>query len=121
MRIFKTKWFCRYAKGERITDSMLCEAIERAERGLIDADLGGYVIKQRIGKEGRGRSKGYRVLIAFVTQKRAVFMYGFAKNDRANVDDDELQSLKEMASAWIGAENKIIEQSLSNGTLKEVK
>lgn len=64
MRIFKTKSFSRFAKRERINDAVLCEAIERAEKGILDADLGGNIIKQRIARKGQGRSKGYRILIA---------------------------------------------------------
>lgn len=120
MRLFKTKWFCRYAQGERINDSMLWEAIRRAERGIIDANLGGYVIKQRVGKDGQSR-KGYRVVIAFKTQKRAIFMFGFAKSDRDNIDEDELKSLKEMASSWLNANEEQIDKSLLNGSLKEIK
>jgi hypothetical protein len=58
MRIFKTKWFARFARHEQITDVGLSEAIERAERGLIDADLGGRLIKQRVARRGKGRSGG---------------------------------------------------------------
>ena len=62
MEVFKTRWFARFARQERIADSSLREAIERAERGLIDADLGGGLIKQRVARPGRGRSGGYRVI-----------------------------------------------------------
>jgi len=65
LRIFKTKSFVRFARRERISDASLCEAIRRAERGLIDADLGGGVIKQRVARAGQGRSGGFRVLIAY--------------------------------------------------------
>lgn len=99
---------------------MLWEAIRRAERGIIDANLGGYVIKQRVGKDGQSR-KGYRVVIAFKTQKRAIFMFGFAKSDRDNIDEDELKSLKEMASSWLNANEEQIDKSLLNGSLKEIK
>jgi hypothetical protein len=79
VRIFKTRWIARFARKSRISDAMLVEAIRRAERGLIDADLGGGVIKQRIGREGQGRSGGYRTLIAFRLGDRAVFMFAFCK------------------------------------------
>lgn len=69
LRIFKTKPFSRFAKRERITDAMLYEAVERAEKGILDADLGGNIIKQRVAREGQGRSKGYRVLIAVRIKK----------------------------------------------------
>lgn len=121
MRIFKTKVFARYAKRERINDSMLCGAVERAEKGVIDADLGGCIIKQRIGREGQSRSKGYRVLIAVRLKKRYIFMDGFAKNEKDNIDSDELYALKKYGSAWLNADEKIIELSLEEGKLLEVK
>lgn len=74
MRVFKTKWFGRYAIQENIDDASLKESIKRAEKGLIDADLGGSLIKMRIAKKGQGRSSGYRVLIAYKKNNRA-FLY----------------------------------------------
>jgi len=86
VRTFKTKWLARFARRERIADKSLREAIERAERGLIDADLGGGLIKQRVARQGQGRSGGYRTIIAYRAKERAVFFYGFAKNDRENIE-----------------------------------
>ena len=79
MRIFKTKWLVRYARRQRIDDASLKEAIERADRGLIDADLGGGIIKQRVARAGQGRSGGRRMLVAYRASSRAVFLYAFAK------------------------------------------
>ena len=79
MRIFKTKWMARFARRERISDHSLRTAIERAGRGSIDADLGGGIVKQRVARSGRGRSGGYRMLIAYRAGVRAVFLYAFAK------------------------------------------
>lgn len=90
MRVFKTRDFARFARKEGIDDERLCEAIERAERGLIDADLGGGVIKQRVARPGKGRSGGYRTLIAYRNEARAVFVYGFAKSAKDNVSPAEL-------------------------------
>jgi hypothetical protein len=117
LRVFKTKWFARYAKRAGIDDNTLCKVVERTERGLIDADLGGNVFKQRIS-EG---SKRYRILIAYQAQKRTVFLYGFAKNDRENIEDDELESLKEIAAGWLNANDQIIKRSINDGLLQEVK
>ena len=108
MRIFKTKPFSRFAKRERITDAMLYEAVERAEKGILDADLGGNIIKQRVARKGQGRSKGYRVLIAVRIKKRYVCMHGFAKNEKSNIEDDELDTLKTYGAAWLNADEKII-------------
>ncbi len=104
MRIFKTKWFVRYARRERIDDDSLREAIERAEHGLVDGDLGGDVIKQRVARKGQGRSGGYRVLIAYRRGNRAIFLYGFAKSERENIDDDELATLRDIAAGLAQSE-----------------
>jgi hypothetical protein len=101
MRIFKTKWLVRFARRERIADRSLREAIERADQGLIDADLGGGIIKQRIARGGQGRSGGYRTLVAYRAGTRAVFLYAFAKNERDNIDPDELPTFRGVGAAWL--------------------
>ena len=82
MRIFKSRWVQRFAKKEGITDAALREAADRADKGQIDADLGGEVIKQRIARPGQGRSKGYRTIILFRRGAIAFFVYGFPKSQR---------------------------------------
>jgi hypothetical protein len=98
VRTFNTKWLVRYARRERITDRSLSDAIERAARGLIDADLGGGIIKQRVAREGQGRSGGYRILVAYRAGARAVFLYAFAKNERENIGSDELLTWREIGA-----------------------
>jgi hypothetical protein len=120
VRIFKTKWFLRYARQERLDDHSLCDAIERAERGLVDADLGGGIIKQRVARTGQGRSSGYRLIIAYHSDKRAVFLYGFAKSERDNIEADELETLKEIGAAWLEAKEERLEHAIKEGILKEV-
>ena len=120
MRLFKTKWFMRYARQERLDDHSLCDAIERAERGLVDADLGGGIIKQRVARTGQGRSGGYRLLIAYRSGKRAVFLYGFAKSERDNIEADELETLKEIGAAWLEAKKERLEYATEEGILREV-
>ena len=120
MRVFKTKWFTRYARRERIGDQRLSGAIERAERGIIDANLGGGVIKQRVPRVGQGRSGGYRILIAYRPGDRALFLYGFAKKERDNIKDDELTTLKEIAAAWLEADAERLRYALEDGVLQEV-
>jgi hypothetical protein len=120
-RIFKTKWFARYARREKIADASLLEAISRARRGLVDADLGGGVIKQRMARTGQGRSGGYRMLIAFRAAHRAVFLFGFAKNERDNITADELESLRKVAALWLVADAAKVEQAIAEGFLVEVK
>jgi len=121
VRIFKTKVFARFARNQRIRDRDLCEVVERTGEGLIDADLGGGVIKQRLARPGQGRSVGFRVLFAFRPPDRAVFIYGFAKNERANIDDKELKTLREIAAAWLAASPQNIEREVADGRLQEVQ
>ena len=120
MRIFKTKWFVKYVRQERISDHGLRDAIERAERGLIDADLGGGVIKQRVARTGQGRSSGYRMLIAYRSGSRAVFMFGIAKNDRGNIDEDELATLREIGEGWLAAQPEQLDNAIKEGILEEM-
>ena len=120
MRVFKTKWLSRFARREGIADKSLQEAIERAERGLIDADLGGGLIKQRVARAGQGRSGGYRTIVAYRVKQRAVFLYGFAKNERENIDPDELLTLREIGPTWLAADTSRINQALNDATLHEV-
>lgn len=120
MQIFKTKWLVRFARREHILDQDLSEAIERAERGIIDADLGGGLIKQRVARKGEGRSGGYRMMVAYRTKERAVFLYGFAKNERDNIDPNELLTLREIAAAWLTADSAKIKQAVEEKALQEV-
>lgn len=96
-----TKEFGRFAQKERIADAKLCEAVERAGKGLIDADLARGLIKQRIARQGQGRSGGYRTLTAFRAKERAVFVYGFPKNERDNIDADELEYWQRVARCFL--------------------
>ena len=120
MRIWKNKLFARFARGQRISDHDLCEAIERAERGLIDADLGGNVIKQRVARPNEGRSGGFRTIIFFRTTERAVFAYGFAKNERDNIGVEDLKILKRTAQETLAFTEAEIETLLKIGDLIEV-
>ncbi len=120
MRIFRNKPFTRFLKKAGLNDEALCKAVDAAERGLIDADLGGDVIKQRVARPGGGKSGGARALILYKKGMRAYFVYGFAKNDRDNIDSNELAALKKLASEMLSYDNKAITKAVESGTLTEV-
>lgn len=120
MRIYKTKWVGRFVRREMIRDSELAEAVRRAVRGLADADLGGGIIKQRVARAGQGRSGGYRMLLAYRAGHRAVFLYGFAKNERENIEDDELQTLRDIGAAWLAADAQRMARAIKENALQEV-
>jgi hypothetical protein len=121
VRIFKTKTLARFTKRERIGDAALADAIDETERGLVDADLGGCVIKKRVARAGQGKSGGYRMLIAFRTKHRAVFLFGFSKNELDNVDDKQLATLQETAAYWLAADVKTLGRAIADGILIEVQ
>lgn len=120
VRIFKTRWMARFARKARISDELLVQAIQRAERGLVDADLGGGVIKQRVGRERQGRSGGYRTLIAFRIGDRAVFVFAFAKNERDNIEPEHLADLKQVAQRWLSADKSVFAKAVETGELEEI-
>ena len=121
MRIFKTRVVAKFAKIERITNSSLVKAIDDAEDGLIEADLGGGLIKQRIARKGQGKSGGFRMIIAYRMGDLAVFLYGFAKNQRDNIAPDELETLRDMAADWFAVNAEQIAEALKKGTLQKVR
>lgn len=116
-----TRAFARFAQKERLDDRVLRDAIERADRGLLDADLGGSVIKQRVARQGRGRSGGYRTLIAFRSGDRAVFLFGFAKNELANIDAAELRTLRKAAAETLAWRDEDVSALLAGGKWTEIE
>ncbi len=120
MPIYKAKTFARFARREKLMNASLIEAVERADRGLVDADLGGGIIKQRVARQGQGRSGGYRTLIAYRSGDYAVFMFGFAKSERDNIDPDELEALRLVGGQWLIDAEKIA-RDVAAGILIEVK
>ena len=121
MRIFKNAWFSRFARREKIKDSVLIDAVARAERGIIDAELGGGVIKQRLARPGQGKSGGYRSIIIFQKGERAFFVYGFAKSDRENIEADETAAFKKSAKAFFTLTDKQIEAMIKEQELTEME
>lgn len=120
MRIYKNRPFARFAKKAGLNDASLCLAVHEAENGLIAADLGGGIIKQRVARSGSGKSGGYRTLILYRARSRAFFVHGFAKNERDNVDANELAALRKLASTLQTYDSADLSLALANKTLIEV-
>jgi len=120
MQIYKNTWFSRFAKRERIKDSSLLKAIDDIERGLVDADLGGHIIKQRVARPGQGKSGGYRTIIIFQQENKAIFVYGFAKSDRENIASDELEAFRKAAEQLLSLDQAQITALLQAGVLTEI-
>ena len=120
MRVFKNKWFDRFAKREGISEEELCKTVQQAENWLIDADLGGGVIKQRMARKGQGRSGGYRSIVLFRRAEKAFFVYGFAKSDQDNIRPNELKAFRKLASEMLALDDKALTAAMENGTIAEV-
>lgn len=120
-QVFKTKAFAKFADKEKISDKMLLEAVVRADMGLIDADLGHYMIKQRVAKSGKGRSSGYRILIFYQIQNRSYCVAGFAKNRQENLSDTEFAALKALSKVYQQLKDEDIELLLRQNRLIEIK
>ncbi len=120
MKVFKNAWFGRFARKEKISDAALWEAVERAEKGLVDADLGSGVIKQRIARPGAGKSKGYRSIVLYRTGGKAFFVYGFPKSELGNIRDDELEQFKKAARITLALTDEQIRLLVANDQLEEV-
>lgn len=103
MRVFKGRYFDRWATGEGIDDASLCVAAAEAFAGRFDADLGGYLFKKRIGRRDGGKSSGYRTILGFrkADSSRIFFLYGFPKNAQANITQKERNALSTDATALV--------------------
>ena len=121
VRIFKLNAFARFQRRERIADVALATAIANAEAGIIDAELGGGIIKQRVARPGQGKSGGFRTVIAYRHGVRAVYLFGFATSERANLDDDELAYWRQIGHDYLALDEKSIEAAIAADELNEVK
>ena len=121
LQTFKTKAFARFADREGLEDAALCEAVRRAGEGLVDADLGGGVIKQRIARKGGGRSGGFRTIVLFRRGELAFFVYGFAKSDRENLRRDELVTYRLLADGYLALDRKGLTAAQATGAIIEVE
>ena len=120
MRVFKTRDFARFARREKIADADLCGAVARAERGIVDANLGGGLIKQRIARRGQGRSGGYRTIIAYKRGDRCFFIYGFAKNERDNIENADLVRVNVTAASLMTLTDRQCDDAIEAQELQEV-
>lgn len=120
MRVFKNAWFERFARKEKISAEALWEAVERAEQGQIDADLGGGVIKQRIARPGGGKSKGYRSIVLYRKDDKAFFVFGFPKSEQDNIREDEEVQFKRMAKQVLALTDEQLQLLIAKGQFEEV-
>ncbi len=121
MHVYKSKWFSKWADKEDLTDRDLALAVQEMASGLIDADLGGHVMKKRVALQGQGKSGGARTLLAFKLGDKAFFIFGFAKNQQDNISPKELKALKALAKQILNYTSAQLKVALNAGEFIEVK
>jgi len=119
VRVFKSEEFAGFARKNAVADAQLCTAVDEIHAGRIDADLGGSVYKQRIARSGEGKSGGYRTILLLRWNEVCIFIFGFAKKDRANVTFAEVALYREIAKNLLLRED-LIEVAIREGKLIEV-
>jgi hypothetical protein len=121
IRIYKLKWFKRWASKEGLSDSVLKLAITEMQQGLVDADLGANVYKKRVPLLGQGKSGSLRTLIAFQVNNKAFFIYGFSKSTRSNISVKEMKSLKLLAKELLNYSEEKLKRAIDSGSIEEVR
>jgi hypothetical protein len=120
IRIFKNQAFERFVTKSGINNAALCKAVKNIESGLVDANLGGGVIKQRVAREGQGKSSGFRTMILFKIGTCAFFVHGFAKNEQDNISDTDLSILKKLATKMLNYTDAELSEAIETKLLIEV-
>lgn len=119
-RVFRTRLFTHWMRKARLTDHALCAAVSEMAQGLIDADLGGHIIKKRVALPGKGKRGGARTIVATNMSERRFFLYGFGKNERSNIDKDELKMLQEVAKEFLNFDDRQLATALGAGEIVEM-
>ena len=119
-RAFKTRHFQRWMRKTELTDAALCKAVEEMAAGLVDADLGGGVLKKRVGLAGRGKRGGARTLVATNKGNRWFFLFGFERSERASISGQELEGLQAIAADLLARTGQQLEEAMADGTLQEI-
>lgn len=120
-RIFASEEFDDFARDARLTDEDLVKAVKQIESGLVSADLGGNVIKQRIARKGGGKSGGYRTVVVFRDGDRAVFVEGFAKNVKTKLTPQETKALKRLAKDILALSDTQLAQAVTSRALRRIE
>jgi len=120
MAVYKNRWFDRWARKEGLTTRSMCDTVREMAAGLYEADLGGGLLKKRIARPGQGKRGGFRTLVATNKRNRWIFVYGFPKNERSNIDKDEEEALKKLAAFLLSLTTQAVGKAKLAGELIEV-
>lgn len=120
MRIFKYRTFNKWAKKQNLTNKALIEAVSEIESGLVDADLGGFVYKKRIGLQGQGKRSALRTILIMKINDKVIFVHGFSKGEKDNISKQELEGFKVMAKAILNMDDKQLKTLIEKNKLTQI-
>jgi len=121
MKILTTKWFNKWSKKSNLESHDLLEAIKNLEDGLSTSDLGNHLFKIRVKRKHSGKSSGFRTVVAYKEDDKAIFLYGFGKNERGNIDNSELQYFKKLGNDILALNNDQLKQFLEQKILFDIE
>lgn len=121
INVFKRRDFARWQDGEKLPDDLLCKAAAEMEKGLVDADLGGFLYKKRVARPGGGKSSGYRTVLSARIGSRYVFLHGFPKSDKANISQAEKVVLRFAGKVFLDLSGDALSKALQTKVLLEVQ
>ncbi|MCP3887745.1 MAG: type II toxin-antitoxin system RelE/ParE family toxin [Desulfobulbaceae bacterium] len=117
MKKLCTKWFIKWASKANLSNQNLLESIDDLEKGLSIADLGGNIFKLRVKRPGKGKSAGFRTIVIYKKKDKAIFLYGFGKNEKSNISKTELQYFKKMGNDLLVLNSKQLTGSIEKQIL----
>ncbi len=121
MKIMLTKWFSKWSKKRRISDSVLIDGVNSVEEGVSAVNLGGNLFKVRIARQGSGKSGGFRSILVFQKDTKAIFLYGFAKNEQDNISSTELGYFKKLGNDLLLLDDTKLKLAIENGVLRSLE
>jgi hypothetical protein len=120
LRVLKLRGFARAARKEGVSDRALLRAAQEIDVGLIDARLGGCLVKKRLARVGGGKRGGYRLIIAYRQTDRVVCLFLFGKNERDNISSRELHAWLLVGEGYVSAPADQLAALVAAGELIEV-
>ena len=121
MRKLCTKWFNKWAGKANLSNLILLESINNLEKGLSVVELGGNLLKIRVKRAGKGKSSGFRTIVVYKKEKKVIFLYGFGKNEKSNIDKAELQYFKKLGRDLLALDAKQITYSIEKQILFDLE
>ena len=121
MKKLSTKWFKKWAKKSKIKDQDLLDTVDNLIKGLSTADLGSNLFKIRVKREHSGKSSGFRTIVVYKENEKAIFLYGFGKNEKANISKTELLYFKKLGNDFLALDENQIKQLIEAKTLFEIE